>query len=211
MERYGLGTGKTIMTLGRLAAAERYKGFDEIIELLPRLAKEFPGITYLVCGDGPDRRRLMARARLFRCEVFDLAAAPLGRPGSGDSDASNARVVFTGRVAESEKADHYRLADLYVMPSSGEGFGIVYLEALACEIPVIGSKADGSREALRDGELGILVDPRDPEEIYHAIRRALLGLPGAPATARREDLEYFSQECFEHRAHEIINAIVPTR
>jgi asparagine synthase (glutamine-hydrolysing) len=207
MERYRLGGEKTIMTLGRLASAERYKGFDEIIELLPRLAKEFPGITYLICGDGPDRSRLVAKARLFRCEVFDFSAGGSTEFQTPAGASAGARIIFTGRVAESEKADHYRLADLYVMPSLGEGFGIVYLEALACGIPVIGSKADGSREALRDGKLGVLVDPRDAEEIYHAIRRALLDLPNAKASVAHGDLEYFSEERFDFRVHEIIDAI----
>jgi glycosyltransferase involved in cell wall biosynthesis len=87
----------------------------------------------------PDRRCLQEKAR------------SLGVHG---------RVVFAGYVPESEKADHYRLADAYVMPGRGEGFGIVYLEALACGVPVVASEVDGSREAVREGALGILVDPR---------------------------------------------------
>jgi asparagine synthase (glutamine-hydrolysing) len=207
MQRYGLGAGKILMTLGRLASAERYKGFDEIIELLPRLAKEFPGITYLICGDGPDRSRLMAKARLFRCDVSEFSGGSSPDVKAPPGASAGPRVIFTGHVAESDKADHYRLADLYVMPSLGEGFGIVYLEALACGIPVIGSKADGSREALRDGKLGVLVDPRDPEEIYAAIRSALFDLANAESPVERGDLEYFSCERFDWRVHEIIDAI----
>ena len=55
-------------------------------------------------------------------------------------------VVFAGKTSESEKVAHYSLADAYVMPSSGEGFGIVLLEAAACGVPVIGSMADGSQK-----------------------------------------------------------------
>ena len=209
VERYDLPGRKVLMTLGRLASAERYKGFDEVIEVLPRLARQFPGLTYLVCGDGRDRARLMEKARLLRCGVIDFSS---GRKLVHEprSDApSFPRVIFTGRVAEAEKAAHYRLADCYVMPSSGEGFGIVYLEALACGIPVIGSRADGSREALREGKLGILVDPRDPDEMCEAITHVLNGpADGAPAVAR-EDLEFFSEECFTYRLHEIIDAIAP--
>jgi asparagine synthase (glutamine-hydrolysing) len=209
IERYGLEGRKVLMTLGRLASAERYKGFDEIIELLPRLAEEFPGIVYLVCGDGADRPRLVAKARLFDCEVFDVAADPPSKLDSSHGTASRPRVVFTGRVDESEKADHYRLADLYVMPSSGEGFGIVYLEALACGVPVVGSKADGSREALREGTLGILVDPRDPDEIYEAIIHALNSSSTAQPKVQLADLEYFSEGRFELRVHEIVETIAP--
>jgi glycosyltransferase involved in cell wall biosynthesis len=208
-ERYGLTESKVLMTLGRLASAERYKGFDEVIELLPRLAQDFPGITYLVCGDGRDRGRLIDKARLLKCDVLDFTRNGGGTTEAKNGELSRPRVIFTGLVSESEKADHYRLADAYVMPSSGEGFGIVYLEALACGVPVIGSKADGSREALREGRLGTLVDPRDPDEICDAIIRVLTGSQGGAPEIKREDLEYFSEECFTHRLHEIIDAIAP--
>jgi len=206
LKRYGLEGRKILMTLGRLESAERYKGFDEIIELLPRLSQEFPGIAYLVCGDGPDRPRLMAKARAFSCGVYNVDGEGPAEPATREH-VSRPRVIFTGRVAESEKADHYRLADLYVMPSLGEGFGIVYLEALACGIPVIGSKADGSREALREGRLGSLVDPRDPDEIHDAIVHALNRSPDGPPNVEREALQYFSRERFRTRVHAIMNTI----
>ena len=73
-----------------------------------------------------------------------------------------ARFHLTGRIAEEEKVAHYHLADAYVMPSRGEGFGIVILEAMACGVPALASSKDGGREALLDGKLGLLVDPDDP-------------------------------------------------
>ena len=82
--------------------------------------------------------------------------------------AGAAEVTFTSVVPEAEKADHYRLADAFVMPGRGEGFGIVYLEAMACGIPVLGSRLDAGREALRQGELGILVDPDDRDALGRA-------------------------------------------
>jgi phosphatidyl-myo-inositol dimannoside synthase len=95
---------------------------------MPALIKEIPTIAYLIAGDGTDRHRLEEKAK------------SLGVHG---------RVVFAGYIPESEKADHYRLADAYVMPGRGEGFGIVYLEALACGVPVVASQVDGGREAVR--------------------------------------------------------------
>ena len=100
LHRYGL-TGKTVlMTLGRLSEHEKYKGVDEILELMPALIKEIPTIAYLIVGDGTDRHRLEEKAR---------------------SLGVHERVVFAGYIPESEKADHYRLADAYVMPGRGEG------------------------------------------------------------------------------------------
>ena len=145
LQRYGL-TGKTVLlTLSRSWTTDNYKGIDEVLELLPALAERIPEIAYLVVGEGDDRPRLEAKARAL---------------GIGD------RVVFAGFIPESEKTEHYRLADAYVMPGWGEGFGFVYLEAMACGIPALGSKLDGSREALRDGDLGILVDPHDRDDLW---------------------------------------------
>ena len=205
--RYGLNGAKVIMTFGRLESAERYKGFDEVIEVLPQLAPVFPGITYLVCGDGHDRARLVAKAREEGCNVFDYWSADRTTLSTHHVDDPRPRVIFTGRVDEREKVDHYRLADAYVMPSSGEGFGIVYLEALACGIPAIGSKADGSREALRDGRLGQLVDPTSPLEIVRAIANVLNANGSGIAAVDREALSYFSSENFERRVHAIVDGI----
>ena len=149
VERYRLGGRRVLLTVGRLAGAERYKGFDEVMEVLRDLP---PDVVYLIAGSGNDAPRLSRRAS-------ELGVAD--------------RVVFTGGFPEAEKPDLYNLADVYVMPSRGEGFGFVFLEALACGLPVIASKHDGGREALLDGRLGLLVDPSNPHEIVAAIREQL--------------------------------------
>jgi glycosyltransferase involved in cell wall biosynthesis len=183
LQRYGL-TGKTVLlTLSRLSPTDNYKGIDEVMELLPALAQQIPGIAYLIVGEGDDRKRLETKARSL-----------------GIAD----RVVFAGFIPENEKADHYRLADAYVMPGWGEGFGIVYLEALACGIPVLGSKLDGSREALRNGELGILVDPHDRDDLW----RGLLEVLKRPRGVSPPGLGYFSLENFERRCHALIGRIL---
>ena len=171
--RYGLEERTILLTLGRLSSDEQYKGHDEVLEVLPELAEDIPTLSYLICGDGDDRARLEAKAE---------------RLGVGE------RVVFAGYVPEEEKADHYRLADAFVMPGRGEGFGIVYLEALACGTPVVASSADASREAVRDGDLGVVVDPGDSEDVKRGIRKALRTPQGVP-----DGLEYFSTERFRER------------
>ncbi len=175
VERYGLRAHKAILTVGRLASQERYKGFDEVIELMPRLLKQYPDLKYLIVGEGDDRPRLKAKADDYR-----LAN----------------QVVFTGWIPESEKVAHYNLADAYVMPSTSEGFGIVLIEAAACGVPVIGSSADGSREALRDGLLGRLVDPRKPEELFQAVTAVL---KNQTTRARAEGVDMFSTRNFRDR------------
>jgi len=180
--RLGLQGRTVIMTFGRMSADEHYKGFDEVLEVLPRLRERVPGIAYLIVGDGSDRQRLAAKAE--NIGVSDL-------------------VVFAGRVSEEEKADHYRLADAYVMPSSGEGFGFVVLEALACGLPVVASSIDGTREAVRCGELGILVDPEDRVALEGAILDALSRPKGVPP-----GLEYFSFSNFENRLNAAVARMV---
>jgi len=183
LQRYGL-TGKTVLlTLTRLWATDNYKGIDEVLELLPALAEEIPEIAYLIGGDGDDRRRLEAKARSL-----------------GVSE----RVIFAGFIPEEEKADHYRLADAYVMPGWGEGFGIVYLEAMACGIPALGSKLDGSREALRDGDLGILVDPHDRDDLWQGVLEVLK----RPRGVIPPGLSYFTLENFNRRCHDILRQIM---
>jgi glycosyltransferase involved in cell wall biosynthesis len=116
------------------------------------------------------------------------------------------RVIFTGFVPEEEKTDCYALADAYVMPSHGEGFGIVLLEAMACGVPTVASKLDGGREALIDGRLGALVDPRNREEIRVATLAAL-----RHPRMRPPGLEYFSYENFTRRARGLIDEVIAAR
>jgi len=183
LDRYGLHDRKVMMTAGRLDPRERYKGVDEVLELMPSLIEQEPTLAYLIVGDGDDRQRLTAKAKQL-----------------GIQD----RVIFTGWVDESEKVDHYRIADAYVMPGRGEGFGFVYLEALACGIPIVASKVDGSREAARDGMLGCIVDPDDHDEI----RQAILDTLAKPRGVVAEGLSYFYYDSFVQRCHTMLDEII---
>ncbi len=185
LTRYGLHDRTTLLTLGRLSSEEQYKGHDEILEVLPDLADDIPDVAYLVCGNGDDRPRLERKAERL-----------------GVSD----RVVFAGYVPEEEKKDHYRLADAFVMPGHGEGFGIVYLEAMACGIPVVASNADASQEAVREGALGVVVDPNDLEDVRRGILKAVRQNLGAVP----DGLDYFSEEAFRNRWHAVLQRNVAT-
>jgi glycosyltransferase involved in cell wall biosynthesis len=173
--RHGLQSKKVVLTVGRMAAGERYKGFDEVIDVMPRLLRRFPDLRYLIVGDGSDRVRLEAKVRAL--------------------DLTN-HVIFTGQVPEAEKVAHYNLADAYVMPSYGEGFGITLIEAAACGIPIVGSSADGSREALLNGELGWIIDPTAPDQLTEAITAAI---NARPTNARNSLIETFDTGRFRAR------------
>lgn len=181
-QRYSLDGKTVLMSLARLSAEDRYKGIDEILDLMPSLLQKIPNVAYLIAGDGTDRRRLEEKVQSLNLQSF---------------------VTFTGHVDESEKADHYRLADVFVMPGWGEGFGIVYLEAMASGVPVIASKVDGSREATRNGLLGALVDPASPHEIETAVLQAIQQTKGIVP----DGLDYFSFDQFEMRCHQMLDKV----
>jgi glycosyltransferase involved in cell wall biosynthesis len=182
-DRHALHDKRVVLTLGRLASTERYKGFDEILQIMPALLKDRPEIVYVIAGGGDDRPRLEAKAR-------DLGVAD--------------KVLFAGFVAEEDKADLFRSADVFAMPGKGEGFGFVFLEALACGTPSIGSAVDGSREALRSGLLGQLVDPAKPDEIRAAILSALDQPRRIP-----DGLAYFAWPDFCARLERAVETLVP--
>lgn len=182
VEQYGLSGRKVMMTLARLVSTERYKGVDVLLEIMPDLLLREPELVFLVAGDGDDRPRFESKAKAL-----------------GISD----RVVFSGYVSESQKAAHYRLADAFVMPGRGEGFGIVFLEAMACGVPVVASTLDGSREAVRFGMLGQVVNPDDRTELVKAIIRAINAENGIP-----EGLDYFSFANFQSRLNVLVVAVI---
>jgi glycosyltransferase involved in cell wall biosynthesis len=154
-----------LLTVGRLASSERYKGVERVLNVLPQVRQRRPGTTYIVAGDGDDRPRLQRLAREM-----------------GIADG----VRFAGLVPDADLPRLYGDADVFVMPSTKEGFGIVFLEALACGTPVIAGNRDGSVDAVLDGRLGRAVDPYDPEALERAIETELDAAAAAhPGDARR--------------------------
>jgi phosphatidylinositol alpha-1,6-mannosyltransferase len=132
----GLECKQVLLTVGRIDSCERYKGHDRVIAALPVLVAQGHDVAYVVVGEGDDV------ARLKRLAVE-----------AGVAD----RVNFTGAVFSERLIEAYRMADLFVMPSTGEGFGIVFLEAMACGTPALGLAVAGAKDALADGELGAAV------------------------------------------------------
>jgi len=170
--RHALTDRRIILTVGRLSARERYKGHDRIIAALPGIVARAADAAYLIVGSGDDRPRLEQMAQ-----------------DAGVAD----RVVFAGHVADEELADYFALADVFAMPSTGEGFGIAFLEAAASGLPVIGGNRDGSVDALADGRFGRLVDPLSREEIEGAVVDALQGRqPARAAEVQRLSFAHFA-------------------
>jgi len=143
---------KILLTIARLSKQEKYKGYDLVIMAMKEIVKEVSNVKYILVGSGSDEDRIKTLIR--------------------DNNLQE-RVVLTGFVPHEKLVDYYNLCDAFVMPSQGEGFGIVFLEALACGKPVIAGNKDASLEAILNGELGILVAPNNINEIKEAIIKVL--------------------------------------
>ena len=119
-----------------------------------------------------------------------------------------AQIVTAG--PDAELPDYYALCSAFAMPSKREGFGIVYLEAMACGKPAIAGDRDGARDALLDGEIGVLVDPDDVGAFAAAAVEVLSGRhPNRaiydPARLRRRVIESFGPERFRARLEQILD------
>ncbi len=155
IERYNLSGKKVVLTVCRLVSR---KGVDIVIKAIKKLSDKYPDLVYIVIGSGPEMDHYKELARNL---------------------AVDDKVIFTGRVEdEKEFTAFYDVSDVFVMvPRSGksnvEGFGIVYLEANAFGLPVIGSKSGGIPSAIADGETGLLVDEDNPEQLVTALDKLL--------------------------------------
>ncbi|MEE9457973.1 MAG: glycosyltransferase family 4 protein [bacterium] len=158
---------RVLLSVGRLAGDERYKGHDVVIQALPAILRRIPRCYYWIVGSGDDVERLKEVAR----EV-------------GVSD----HVKFWGRVAD--VAPFYRECDVFVMVSrlvfedgmeKTEGFGLVFLEASLFGKPVVAGRCGGALDAVADGQTGVLVEPESAAEVAAAI----VALLTCPVEAKR--------------------------
>ena len=141
-----------VVIVGRMSSTERYKGHDQLMLAWPRVLAEVPDASLVMVGRGDDVERLRTKA----------AALGLGRT-----------VHFPGFLPDVAVRAVMRNAALFAMPSRGEGFGLVYLQAMRAGLPCIGSRDDAAADVIVDGETGILVPRQDPEAITGAVARLL--------------------------------------
>jgi phosphatidylinositol alpha-1,6-mannosyltransferase len=154
-ETYGCQGKKIVLSVGRLV---QRKGHDTIIRACAILKDRIPALRYMIVGDGPYRGALEEVAR---------------------DSGMHERVLFCGVALQAELPSYYRLASVFVMvpryleeKGDVEGFGIVFLEANAAGLPVVGGRSGGVEDAVRHGVTGLLVDnPSDPSAIARAIER----------------------------------------
>jgi phosphatidylinositol alpha-1,6-mannosyltransferase len=158
---------RVLLTVGRMDSRERYKGHNRVIAAITALVTQGHDICYVVVGEGDDRLRLEALAR--------------------DAGVME-RVRFLGAIELQSLVETYRMADLFVMPSTGEGFGVAFLEAMASGTPALGLDVAGAKDALADGQLGTAV----PETEFAAAIARLLdsSKPSSCALAEATDFRF---------------------
>jgi phosphatidylinositol alpha-1,6-mannosyltransferase len=170
--------GRIVLTVGRWAASERYKGADELIQATAHLRSTNLDLNLLVVGDGDDLPRLQKLAD--NLNITDC-------------------VQFLKNLSREEIAACYSHADIFALPSTGEGFGFVFLEAMAFAKPVVAVSHGGTTDLVEDGVNGLLVPPRDTQRLVWALncllndasRRMELGRRGGEIVRQKYGFEVF--------------------
>jgi glycosyltransferase involved in cell wall biosynthesis len=173
----GFPSGRVILTVGRWEASEAYKGADHLIGALPPLLKKFADVQLVAVGEGSDLPRLQSLAR-----------------DSGVSD----RVHFLPFMTHEQLPSAYDHCELFAMPSRGEGFGLVFIEAMARGKPVIGGAHGGTPEIIDDGVNGYVVPYGDVTQLADRLNRLLASEPlrremGAQGLAKAEHAYTFTR------------------
>jgi phosphatidylinositol alpha-1,6-mannosyltransferase len=170
-----------ILTVGRWAASEQYKGVDDLIRVLAQLRAKFPDLSLAAVGAGDDLPRLQN------------LAADLGVAGA---------VRFLTGLSKQELAACYARADIFALPSTGEGFGLVFLEAMAFAKPIVAAAAGGSTDLVEHNVNGLLILPRDQAALIQALDqllhdhslRATLGQRGSEIVRRKYRFDLFQSQ-----------------
>ncbi|HKD78139.1 MAG TPA: glycosyltransferase family 4 protein [Candidatus Angelobacter sp.] len=136
--------------IGVVARLDLQKGFEYLLAAMSRLCQDFPGLSMVVSGEGPDRKAIEQMIVKYGLEK---------------------NVLLAGQ--QSDMPSVYAAMDIFVLPSLNEGLPMTVLEAMAAAKPIVATRVGAIPNVIRDGETGLLVDPRDEAGLRHAITRLL--------------------------------------
>lgn len=181
--------GRVVLSVGRWDASERYKGADLLIRTIAELARDFQELQLVLIGSGDDLPRLQQLAQTLHV---------------------NERIHFLSGLSRKQLAECYSAAEIFALPSTGEGFGLVFLEAMVSGTPVIGTRIGGISDVVEDGQEGLLIEP-DVPSLLRALKKLLcnralrdeLGARGKQRVQRE-----FTFEKFQHRMRDIIESVL---
>jgi glycosyltransferase involved in cell wall biosynthesis len=170
-DKLGLA-GSVVLSAGRLVP---WKGFSELIALVPTLREQIPNLRLLIIGEGPERSRLLA-------QIDQLGLKDV--------------VVLMHRQPQTVLLNHVRAADLFVLNSSYEGFSHLLLEVMAIGTPLVATRVGGNPELIEDRESGLLVPVRDGEALTTAMVSVLndTALSSKLVANGRSRVQSFSEE-----------------
>lgn len=188
MKKYGFGEDDIIlMTITRLSSKEKYKNCDRVLATMQALTATYPQLKYLLVGACDDDER----ARIEKMsEAFGVRQS----------------VIITGFIPDSTIPAYYNLADIFIMLSEREGFGIVFIEAMYYGKPVIGANRGGVTDALVDGAFGILVEPTDIGNVSAGIKN-IVADKSRYVPERSAVLSYFGYPVYKEKLQHILNAL----
>lgn len=183
-QRFAPEAERLIVTVGRLSPEERYKGHDRVIGSLPALRRRWPGVRYLIAGRGADRERLLALAATL-----------------GVADA----VAVLDLPHDADLVELYRAADVMALPSTGEGFGIAFLEALRCGTPVLGLDVAGAADPLSVQPEGAARE----DSVETVLGELLEGRVEVDAVLQSRLEARFGRAVFAARALDLFETLIP--
>jgi phosphatidyl-myo-inositol dimannoside synthase len=180
--------GRVLLTVGRLIASEPGKGIDSVIRVFSDVLRAVPDLFYVIIGGGDLQPRLEELAQ---------------------ESAARGRILFTGKLTLEQLKRCYLRSDIFVMPSRQEGFGIVFLEAMALGKPVIAGDHGGAPEVVQNGVTGFLVDLDDPDALANRLILLLqdeaLSRKMGKAGQRRVE-ENYTYSLFQERLAHMLDA-----
>ncbi|HAF61732.1 MAG TPA: glycosyl transferase family 1 [Anaerolineaceae bacterium] len=169
----GSRNSKNIVFVGRL---HPIKGVQYLLRAMQKILDEAPNAFLTIVGDGDDRKQLERLA-----EDLNISS----------------HVEFIGQVPSEAVPEYICRADIFVLPSLSESFGIVNLEAMACGLPIVASRVDGIPDVIKDGVNGYLVDAKNPDSIAEKVLLLLKNdrVRTKISTNNREEVRKYSWEC----------------
>lgn len=191
-DRYGLAGRPVVVCVSRLVAR---KGQDTLLRAWPAVLTQVPDAALLIVGGGPYAKTLRQLAARTGLTAAVYSGGEVPRPGrhvEPAAAASRPSVYFTGPVPQAELPAHYAAGDVFSMPCRTrrggldvEGLGIVYLEASATGLPVVGGDSGGAPDAILDGETGYVVGGRDVAALEQRLTALLRDPAGAKAMGEK--------------------------
>lgn len=192
LQRYHLSPEQPIiLTVSRLGkTAAPHKGYYQVLQALVKIRQQLDNIHYLIVGKGDAVTQIQSLIQQLNLENY---------------------VTLTGFVPDEELCSYYNLCDVFALPSCIEGFGIVYLEALACGKPILAGNCDGAVDPLEQGNLGCLVNPNDVDAIAENLIQILQGHHAnivlyQPDLLRKKAIEKFEFSQFKNQLFKLIES-----